>query len=77
MDELRYFEHFRFGETFTTGWAEVRPDEAISFALANDPQDFHTDSAAGARHPLFRGLSATGFYTLVVTHRLVLSERLG
>jgi acyl dehydratase len=73
MAEPRFFEDFRFGETFETGTHEVTLDEMVAFARLHDPQSFHTDAAAAERHPVFRGLSASGYYTMTVTHRLILA----
>ena len=77
MAELRFFEDFRFGETFTTGTQEVRIEEAVGFAGAWDPQSFHVDEDAAKEHPVFRGLSASGLFTLAVTHRLIVAKGLG
>ena len=77
MTKPRYFEDFRFGETFLTGNYEVTLEEAIAFAEAHDPQPFHTDVHEARHHPLFRGLSASGLFTMSVTHRLILTAGLG
>lgn len=76
MGELRYFEDFRFGETFATDTYEVTLAEAIDFAKAHDPQAFHIDQMNAEAHPLFRGLSASGLLTMSVTHRLVVAAGL-
>ena len=77
MSELKYYEDFRFGETFVTRYYEVTAAEAIAFAVAHDPQPFHTDPHQAREHPLFGGLSASGLFTMSVTHRLILSADLG
>ena len=77
MIEPKYFEDFRFGETFVTRYYEVTVEEAVAFAEAHDPQPFHTDAREARDHPLFRGLSASGLFTMSVTHRLVLAAGLG
>ncbi len=41
-----------------------------AFALAYDPQPFHLDEEA-AQNSLFKGLSASGWYTACVTMRLM------
>jgi acyl dehydratase len=74
MAAARYFEDFRQGEVFTTGTHLVLFGEMVAFARAHDPQSFHTDPAAAAHHPVFRGLSASGYYTMTVTHRLILES---
>ena len=77
MATPKYFEDFRFGETFETERYEVTLDEMIAFARLHDPQSFHVDPEAAERHPVFHGLSASGFYTMTVTHRLVLARDIG
>lgn len=77
MATPRYYEDFREGEVFTTGTHLVLFGEMVAFARAHDPQSFHTDPAAAAHHPVFRGLSASGYYTMAVTHRLVLESNPG
>ena len=77
MSKLKYFEDFHFGETFITRYYEVTAQEAIAFAEVHDPQPFHTDVHQARDHPLFRGLSASGLFTMSVTHRLVLTAGLG
>ncbi|HEX8192497.1 MAG TPA: MaoC/PaaZ C-terminal domain-containing protein [Allosphingosinicella sp.] len=74
MAAARYYEDFRLGEVFTTGTHVAALGEMVAFARAHDPQSFHTDAAAAAHHPVFRGLSASGYYTMTVTHRLVLAS---
>ena len=69
----RYLEDFAVGETFETGAYTLTLDEMIAFARIHDPQYFHTDPARAAAHPVFRGISASGFLTVSVTHRLILA----
>jgi acyl dehydratase len=77
MNAPRYLEDYRAGETFETGSYAVTAEEAIAFARDHDAQSFHIDAEAAAAHPVFQGLSASGFFTLSVTHRLILSAGTG
>ena len=77
MTEPKFFEDFAFGETFQTATHRIIRSEAVAFAEQNDPQAFHTDVASAEQHPLFRGLSASGFFTMSVTHRLILQQEIG
>lgn len=71
MAQPRYLEDFAVGERFETASHRVDLADAIAFATAHDPQPFHTDELAAKWHPIFRGLSISGFQTLTVTHRLI------
>ena len=77
MQDARYLEDFAVGESFETEAHRVTAEEVIGFARANDPQSFHTDPAAAAAHPVFLGLSASGYQTLTIVHRLILDQQLG
>lgn len=77
MTEPRYLEDFRFGETFETDSYRITFDEAVGFAEVHDPQSFHIDEAEAQAHPIFGGLSASGFFTMSVTHRLILDAEIG
>lgn len=77
MARPRYLEDFAPGETFETGRHTVRLDEVTGFAAEHDPQYFHTDPERAKGHPVFRGLSASGFLTMSITHRLILALDLG
>ena len=70
---IRYLEDFAVGETFETGSYTLTLEEMIDFARIHDPQYFHTDVGRAAAHPVFRGISASGFLTVSVTHRLILA----
>lgn len=73
----RYLEDFQVGEQFETASHRVELGEAIAFAEAHDPQPFHTDELAAKWHPIFRGLSISGFQTLTITHRLIFDLAIG
>jgi len=58
------------GDSFDLGSYTMRRDEVIDFAARYDPQPFHLDDAAGAAHPFFDRLSASGWHTTMVMHLL-------
>jgi len=66
----RYLDDFKPGDKFTTGSASISEREIVDFALAYDPQPFHTDAAA-AKASIYGGLIASGFQTLAFGFRLV------
>jgi acyl dehydratase len=76
MNNLRYFEDFAVGDTFETVTQTISHEEAVSFAKAYDPQDFHTDAIKALEHPVFQGLSLSGLLTMSITHRLIVTQGL-
>jgi acyl dehydratase len=77
MARPRYFEDFALGEPFATANHQVTLEEAIAFAAEHDPQYFHTDPERARGHPVFQGISASGFLTMTITHRLILEQDIG
>ncbi|QDP18707.1 MaoC/PaaZ C-terminal domain-containing protein [Sphingomonas xanthus] len=77
MTTLRYIEDFAAGETFETGSHTPTEEEALAFARAHDPQSFHVDPAEARRHPIFQGLTLSGFHTIAITHRLIFERDIG
>lgn len=73
----RHLEDFHVGDPFETGSHTLTLDEVIGFAAEHDPQYFHTDPVRAKAHPVFHGISASGFQTMTVTHRLILALDLG
>ncbi len=71
MKEPIYLEDLTVGRRFTAGPVTVTEEEIIAFASRYDPQPFHTDPAAAAKHPLFQGLAASGWHTAALTMPLV------
>jgi acyl dehydratase len=65
-----YLDDFKPGDTFTTGSASISEREIVDFALAYDPQPFHTDPAA-AKATIYGGLIASGFQTIAFGFRLI------
>ena len=73
----RHLEDFRVGDRFETGTHTLTLEEMIGFAAEHDPQYFHTDPVQAKAHPVFQGLSASGFQTMTITHRLILAVEIG
>ncbi len=69
MDKL-YLDDLTVGQRFLSGSFVMELDAMKAFALAYDPQPFHLDEEA-AQNSLFKGLSASGWYTACVTMRLM------
>ena len=71
----RYLEDFAVGQTFGSGQLSIDRERAKAFAAEFDPQPFHLDEEA-ARHTIFGGLVASGWYTAAVTMRLLVESEL-
>jgi len=67
----RFFDDFVVGQRFTTRGVTLTESMIIDFAMAYDPQPFHTDVEA-ARESNYGGLIASGFQTLVLGFRTVI-----
>lgn len=61
----RYLEDFTVGEVMATAPVTLSADEIIEFAVAYDPQTFHTDPEAAKSSP-YGGLIASGLQTIAV-----------
>jgi acyl dehydratase len=68
---IHYLEDLPVGLRFKTGSQAIGVDDIHAFAAAFDPQPFHLDAAAAAAHPVFQGLSASGWHTASITMRLL------
>jgi acyl dehydratase len=69
---VHHLEDLPPGLRFTTAASEAFSAEDIrEFAARYDPQPFHLDAAAAEAHPVFRGLSASGWHTAAITMRLL------
>jgi acyl dehydratase len=67
-----YFEDLAPGQIYRAG-SHVMTAEAIkAYSRDYDPQPFHVDEEAARRHPLFKGLAASGWHTASITMKLVL-----
>src|SRR5262249_3929994 len=72
MAEL-YLEDFAVGQTFGSGRLRIEEERIRGFAAEFDPQPFHLDAEA-ARHTIFQGLVASGWYTAAATMRLLVES---
>ncbi len=70
MTTTVYHEDLPVGRRFVSGTLTVDRDAVRQFALAFDPQPFHTDEAAAAQ-TIFRRLAASGWHTAAMTMRLI------
>lgn len=64
-----YLDDFAVGDRFVTPGLTVTESHIIDFAFQWDPQPFHIDVEAAARHEM-GSLLASGFHTLCLTFRL-------
>ncbi len=67
------FAEFHEGQLIEAGPYRVSEAEIIDFATRYDPQWFHTDPRAAARHRL-GGLIASGWHTCSIAMRLVVDH---
>ena len=72
--EDRYFDDFQVGETFLSQGATLSESQILDFALRYDPQPFHMNVEAARESP-YGGLIASGWQTLALASRLILSEK--
>ena len=71
--EPLYLDDMSAGQRLSAGTYEMTLERIKSFAAEFDPQPFHLDEAAAARHSVFRGLAASGWHTAAATMRLMVS----
>jgi acyl dehydratase len=71
MRPIHYLEDLDPGLRFVTGSYTLTTEEIFDFARRYDPQEFHLDAAAAQAHPVFQGLSASGWHTASITMRLL------
>lgn len=76
---MRYLEDFKAGDVQRFGSYSMTKEEVVEFATRFDPQPFHIDEAAGAGHPMFKKLAASGWHTAAATMRMIVdhNESLG
>jgi acyl dehydratase len=72
---LHYFEDLSVGQRFRSGTYTVDADQIKAFARAWDPQPFHLDEEAAAR-TVFGGLVASGWHTVAISMRLLVTGEL-
>jgi acyl dehydratase len=70
--ESLYLDDLRVGMRATSGTYLITEDEIKTFARQYDPQPFHLDEAA-AKKSIFGGLAASGWHTVAVTMRLIVT----
>ncbi len=67
------YAEFHEGQLIEAGPYRVSEAEIVDFATRYDPQWFHTDARAAARHR-FGGLIASGWHTCSIAMRLVVDH---
>lgn len=72
---MRYFEDLKAGDIERFGSYLMTKEEVVEFATRFDPQPFHIDEAAGAAHPLFKKLAASGWHTAGATMRMIVDHQ--
>lgn len=70
-----YFEDFKPGNRHVSDGVSVTEQHIIDFAMAWDPQPFHTNLEAGRAHD-FGGIFASGVHTIALSFRLFADTRL-
>ena len=71
----RFFEDYAIGATYECGSVTLTEQEIIAFASNYDPQAMHVDPTLAAAGP-FGGIIASGWQTMGLTMRLVVSSYL-
>jgi len=70
-----YFEDLSIGQRFGSGTYTVDAAKIKAFAREFDPQPFHLDDEAAARS-IFHRLAASGWHTMAITMRLLVTGEL-
>jgi acyl dehydratase len=71
----RYLDDLHVGDSFTSGEHAMDAAQIIAFATQFDPQPFHLDNEA-ATGTVFGGLAASGWHTVAVSMRLMVTSGL-
>lgn len=72
-DERLYLDDLNVGQRFVSGEVALDAEAIKAFAGAYDPQPFHTDEEA-AKDTFFGGLAASGWHTMALTMRMIVSS---
>ncbi|CAG68704.1 MULTISPECIES: MaoC family dehydratase [Acinetobacter] len=67
---MLYLEDLKIGDRFISRDYEMTLEEIKQFASLYDPQPFHLDEEKASKHPIFKGIAASGWHTSAVTMRL-------
>ena len=65
-----FLDDLSIGQRFTAGPITVTAEQIKAFAAEYDPQPFHLDEDAAAKHPVFGGLAASGWHTAAMAMKL-------
>jgi acyl dehydratase len=72
MTDRLFLDDLHVGQRFTSTSHVVDAEQIKRFAAEFDPQPFHLDEAAAA-NSLFAGLAASGWHTVALTMRLLVT----
>lgn len=72
MNNSLYYEDLDIGQRWSAGPVAFTADSIRDFAEEYDPQPFHLDDGAGARH--FDGLIASGWHTAAACMRALVDD---
>lgn len=67
---MLYLEDLKIGDRFISREYEMTLEEIKQFASLYDPQPFHLDEEKAIKHPIFKGIAASGWHTSAITMRL-------
>ena len=59
------------GDSFDLDEYQMERDEIIAFASKYDPQPYHLSDEATVGHPIFKGMSASGWHSVMVTQLML------
>jgi acyl dehydratase len=68
-----FFEDFQVGAVREAGHYTLSKEEILDFARQFDPQPFHVDEET-ARRSQFGGLIASGWHTMALCHKILVTE---
>lgn len=70
-----YLDDMQIGDSYTSGEHALDEAQIIAFASQFDPQPFHLEHEA-AKASMFGGLAASGWHTVAITMRLMVTSGL-
>lgn len=75
MPDPLFLDDFTVGQRFSHPGSTVMDLTRMKqFAAEFDPQPFHADEESAASHPVFAGLTASGWHTAAVTAHLLVES---
>src|SRR5206468_12802164 len=74
IEMIEWFDDLALGMRFKSRELRITAEDIKRFAAEFDPQPYHLDEAA-AKHPVFKGLAASGWHTAALAMRLAVEVR--